>query len=109
MTGPSRCPRCKQPISWWRNASREGRIPVDLSADPDKGSIRKIVSTDPDTKQPCVYGKKLAPDEVGEAMANGEMLFTHHSDTCSARRPHNPKPAGLQLDLPNNNSRRRHP
>lgn len=104
---PSRCSKCKQPISWWRNANREGRLPVDLSSDDEKGTIRKIVTQDPETGKPVIYGQKLTPDEVGVATADGEMLFTHHSDTCTSRRPHNPKPAGLELNLPRKNKNRR--
>lgn len=100
---PAVCPKCEAPIAWWPNANRPGMIPVDLSSDSEKGSIQKIVTRTPGPRgiaRETVVASKLSGADLAAAIANGEMLFTHHSDTCTALRPVNPRPDHVHLDLP---------
>lgn len=104
---PSECTKCHLPVSWWRSASRDGGwIKVDQSSDSDQGTVQKIVSKDPVTKQDVVYGKVLSGRELADAVSAGELLFTLHKTSCLALKPHNPRPPGVQLNLPKKTTRR---
>lgn len=102
---PRHCPKCEQPILWWRNANRKGMVCVDLSSD-DAGTVRKLVNDDPDHPgQTIVWGKKLSGMDLAAAKADGVLLFTLHSVTCPAERPPNPRPAGLEIPTPTRSHR----
>lgn len=95
--GPRVCSKCHAPVAYWRNANREDSyLKVDLSFD-DAGTVQKIVSTDPVTRKPLVWGKRLTGRDLADALANGERLHQLHSQTCSATRISNPKPEGLEI------------
>jgi hypothetical protein len=47
-----------------------------------------------------VFGRVLNKRDLADAVSEGKLLFTLHSTTCSARRPVNPKPPGVQIDRP---------
>lgn len=95
---PSLCPKCKLPVSWWHNASREDRkIMVDLSPDPESGTVQKIASKDPVTKADKIFGKVLSGKALADAVSEGEMLFTLHKSSCLALKPLNPRPAGVEF------------
>lgn len=95
--GPRLCGRCHAPVAYWRNANREDAyMKVDLSSD-DAGTVQKIVSKDPDTGAPVVWGRRLTGTALAEAIANGERLHQLHSRTCAALRTPNPKPEGLEI------------
>lgn len=88
---PRRCGQCQQPVLYWRNANRDDRyLKVDPSSD-ESGTVQKLVNAD------GIWGKRLTGPELAGAVASGEMLFTLHSTTCSARRKPNPKPEGLEI------------
>lgn len=94
---PRHCKRCEEPILFWRSTARDGSICVDASPD-DNGTVRKIVTYPPDEK-PRVYGEKLSGVELAAAVEAGEMLWTLHSMTCPAVKPHHGgKPPGLGID-----------
>lgn len=97
--GPRVCPDCDAPVAWWRNeAQREERwLLVDLSSD-DAGTVAKTVRRDPEhPARRIAWGRKLTGIDLADAIASGEMLFTLHAVTCTARRPPNPKPEGLEI------------
>lgn len=88
---PRRCGQCQQPVLYWRNANRDDRfLKVDPSSD-ESGTVQKLVNAD------GVWGKRLSGRELADAVASGDMLFTLHNVTCSARRKPNPKPEGLEI------------
>lgn len=78
--GPARCRDCQQPITFWRSTEREGSwLCVDLSPD-DNGTVIKIPTP------AAVYGRRLSGVDLAAAACDGELLFTIHATTCSARR-----------------------
>lgn len=88
---PRRCGQCQQQVLYWRNAHRDDRfLKVDPSSD-ESGTVQKIVN------DAGIWGKRLTGSDLAAAVASGEMLFTLHSATCSARRKPNPKPEGLEI------------
>lgn len=98
---PARCRWCDLPVRWWPNTKRDTVLCVDWSPDPG-GYVRQMNSQDPVTREPVTYGQVLTDDEVAAAHADGTdaKLFTLHSRTCSAQKPRNPKPEGLQILRP---------
>lgn len=108
---PRVCPKCEAPVLWWRNANQgpdEKWLCVDLSSD-EAGTVQKIVTTDrsdPHREQRIVWGRRLTGMDLAAAVGAGELLFTLHATTCSAHRPTNPKPEGLQIAWPNSPRRR---
>nr|WP_143545534.1 hypothetical protein [Rhodococcus sp. 15-1154-1] len=76
-----------------------GWIPVDLSPDPELGTIRKHFSGT--ARDRVVYAEILKGDDLDSARADGERLWIRHSEICTARKPFNPRPAHVRLDLPN--------
>ena len=97
--GPRTCSKCSAPILVWRNTSGN-YTRVDASPD-EHGTVRRLVTRDPVTGRDVPMAQVLKGPQLAEAIANSELLFTRHQSTCSANRPHNPKPAGLQV-LPTN-------
>lgn len=99
---PKPCPKCDQPVLWWRNANRDSWICVDPSSD-ENGTVLKLVNQE--DGRPVVWGKKLSGRDLANAISAGDMLFTLHATTCTAQRPRNPKPAGLQFHRPDKDAR----
>ncbi|ORJ92598.1 hypothetical protein A6F55_23840 [Prescottella equi] len=89
------CRDCRQPIAWARSMVRENSwIALDTSPDPALGSVRKrFVYENGADRPPVVYAEVLKGDALHAAIANGEALWIVHRDSCSAHRPHNPRPA----------------
>lgn len=97
--GPRRCSKCNAPVAWWRNEAQreETWMLVDLSSDP-AGTVRRTTRPDPnDRTRQIAWGRRLSGLDLAEAVGAGEMLFTLHATTCTARRPRNPKPAGVEI------------
>ena len=106
-SGPRRCSKCNAPVAWWRNElQREEKwLLVDLSSD-SSGTVRKTVRPDQDDRtRQIAWGRKLSGMDLAEAVAAGEMLFTLHATTCTARRVRNPKPAGVEIVRPARDNR----
>lgn len=100
------CHDCGSEIRWFQPMRPDGKpMPVDVSPDPDEGTIRRHISGP--ANKTILLGEALRGDALDRARADGEQLWMHHSTTCSAHKPYNPKPAGLSLDLPPTRSRRR--
>lgn len=88
---------------YWRNSNGNPArgvtyLCVDASSD-DAGTVRKEASRD-DAGRPLVWGRVLSGIDLAAAVEAGEMLFTLHSSTCSAKRGPNPKPQGVEIDWP---------
>ncbi|OZC62118.1 hypothetical protein CH267_00830 [Rhodococcus sp. 06-621-2] len=90
----SQCARCNQEVQWCQTRERGTPVALDPSPDPDDGWVRLQVLADK------VYVDILAGDELAAAQADGESLFMLHSKTCSARKPFNPRPDHVKLELP---------
>lgn len=106
---PKLCRDCDAPIFYWRNANGnpchgETFLCVDTSSD-DSGTVRKEVSRD-DAGRPLVWGRVLSGIDLAAAVEAGEMLFTLHASTCSAKRAPNPKPPGVEIAWPKTSSRK---
>ena len=87
---------------FWRNANSDrddAYLMVDLSHD-ESGSVQKIVN------KSGVWGRRLTGRALDDAVASGEMLFTPHRQTCTAHKPANPKPQGLEIEWPATKNRR---
>ncbi|WP_094980319.1 hypothetical protein [Rhodococcus pyridinivorans] len=91
------CRNCKAEITWATSTGSGKRIPLDLYPAPGLGSVRKRDIRDEDG---VVYADILRGDELHRAIADQQPLYVLHSETCHARRPPNPKPAHVRLDLP---------
>ena len=81
-------------------------IPVDVSPDPDYGTVRRHVSGTAD--ETVLRGEILKGSALDEARADGEPLWMRHAETCTANKPFNPKPPGLELTLAPHKPTRRH-
>jgi len=93
------CKDCGSEIRWFQPMRPDGKpMPVDVSPDPDEGTIRRHISGPSD--KTILRGEALKGDALIRARADGERLWMHHADTCSEQKPFNPKPAGLSLNLP---------
>lgn len=96
----SECKDCHAPVHWCKSMSREDRwIPVDISPDPELGTVRKHFSGPINGR--VVYGEVLKGSDLDAARADGERLWIRHSEICTARKPFNPRPPHIRLDLPN--------
>lgn len=89
----SRCRNCNQEIVWAKSMSRDSWIPLDPSMD-TTGSVRKIRIDD------TPYAQVLSGDDLHAAIANGELLWVLHRESCNAFRPTNPMPAHIRDALP---------
>lgn len=90
----SQCSRCMQEVQWCRTRERGTAVALDPSPDAEFGSVRLQVLAD------AVFVDILSGDDLAAAQADGENLFMLHSKTCSARKPFNPKPDHVHLELP---------
>jgi len=52
----------------------------------DKGTVQKVIGTDPDTGKRVPLALVLSGLDLAEAVADGRLLFPLHHTTCSARR-----------------------
>ncbi|MCZ1075063.1 hypothetical protein [Rhodococcus sp. A5(2022)] len=93
----SRCRDCKEEITWATSTGSGKRIRLDLYPDPAAGRVRKRDVRDEDG---VVYADILRGDDLHRAIADQQPLYVLHSDTCHARRPPNPKPPHIRIDLP---------
>lgn len=93
----ARCRNCKAEITWATSTKTGKRIPLDLYPDPGFGVVRKRDIRDEDG---VIYADILKGDELNRAIADQHALYVLHSETCHARRPPNPKPAHIRIDLP---------
>jgi len=98
----ARCRDCHAEITWARSATTGRMIPLDLYPDTGRGSVRKRDTKDETGR---VWADILTGEALHHAIANGDRLYVPHRETCHARRPPNPKPDHVRLDLPR--SRRR--
>lgn len=95
----AQCRNCKEKITFAKSMTRaDSWIPLDLYPVAGKGSVRKRFITE-DGKD-IVYGEVLTGTSLHSAIANAELLYARHSETCTAKRPFNPKPAHVVLDIP---------
>lgn len=93
MSGPRQCRDCELPIRLVRSMTRpDGWIVLDASMDTD-GEVRVHQHADGS------YGEVLRDDALAAAQANGELLWMLHRRNCTAKKPTNPKPAHVQLNL----------
>ncbi len=97
-SGPRRCQRCDAPIVWRLNTASGKPFRLDQSPD-DSGDV--IVHRNHPPAGELLRATRLAGDELVAAKADGELLFTRHSKTCSALKEPNPKPEGVQIEWPN--------
>lgn len=97
--GPQ-CRDCGAPIRWAKSLTTGKWIPLDYSSDPN-GIFRRGLG--PDGK----HAQRLAGADLAAALADGELLWTQHHATCSARKPHNPCPAHLRDQILTTTPRRR--
>lgn len=96
----SECKDCHTDVHWCRSMAREdGWIPVDLSPDPELGTVRKHHSGSRAGDR-VVYAEILKGDALIAARADGERLWIRHSESCTARKHFNPRPPHIKLDLP---------
>ncbi|MGW0043448.1 hypothetical protein [Rhodococcus sp. NPDC003348] len=96
----SRCRHCQQQIVWAKSMTHDSWMPLDPSPDPGLGTVRRHpVHENGPTARPTIYGEILTGAALHTAIADGELLWIRHRDSCNAFRPHNPKPAHLTLDL----------
>lgn len=92
--GRAQCSACMQEVQWCQTRERGTPVALDPSPDTESGSVRlQILTGKP-------YVDILTGDALAAAQADGEPLFMLHSKTCSSRKPFNPKPAHVTLDLP---------
>lgn len=95
----AQCRDCGLEIRWLKPMRPEGKaIPVDVSPDPDYGTVRRHVSGTADTT--VLRGEILKGAALDEARADGEPLWMRHAETCTAHKPYNPKPAHVTLNIP---------
>ncbi|MBE7162651.1 MAG: hypothetical protein INR72_15545 [Williamsia herbipolensis] len=100
---PSVCGRCQAPLLVWRNAKTEDTmLRLDLSPD-ETGTVRKVIRTV--DGQDRAFGYVLTPEQRGDAIASGELLFVLHSTTCTAHRAPNPRPDHVRVELANREDR----
>ena len=101
------CWHCHQNIVFMWSMTGEGKaIPFDPSPDSSTGTARRHTTTGPDGRTK-VYAEFLTADALHTALADGDLLWTPHRNTCNAFRPHNPKPPGLEINLPTGRTGRR--
>lgn len=100
-SGPQ-CRDCGAPIRWAKSVSTGKWMPLDYSSDPN-GIWRRGIGPNGQ------HAQRLAGADLAAALADGELLWTQHHATCSARRPHNPCPPGVrdQIDALTPSRRRR--
>lgn len=96
----AQCKKCKSSdVTWAKSMARAGGwILLDIYPDASRGTVRKRIETERGKK--VVYGQVLAGTELYAALADNAKLYVRHSETCTARRPFNPRPQHLDLDLP---------
>ncbi|MDG3012487.1 hypothetical protein G4X40_20310 [Rhodococcus sp. D2-41] len=94
------CRDCGSPVRWVLTSGRGTRVPIDLSPDSDHGTARVFSAPHPATGREALWAELLTGDRLTAAHADGEMLFMLHARTCTAHKPHNPRPAHIRLDLP---------
>lgn len=100
MSGPGpQCRDCRQPIVWATNSATGSSVPLDPSPDPGLGTLRRWHGQD-DRGRPRAYVQRLGGVELHAAVANGQLLWIDHRQSCNARRPHNPKPAHIHAPTP---------
>ena len=93
------CSDCGLEIRWFEPRHPGGKpIPVDISPDPEVGTVRRIKSGS--ASEDVLRGEVLRGRALDEARADGERLWMRHAETCTAHKPFNPKPAHVVLDIP---------
>lgn len=100
----AKCRDCHTEITWARSSATGRMIPLDLYPDTGLGSVRKRETRDETGR---IWADILTGESLHHAIANGERLYVLHRETCHARRPPNPKPAHVRLDLPRRPGRHR--
>lgn len=93
------CKDCKQPIVWATNSASGRSVPLDPSPDPGLGTLERWVTEDSRGHR-TGWVRRLAGTDLHAAIANGHLLWVDHRQSCSAHRPHNPRPSHVQLRLP---------
>lgn len=93
----ARCRDCRAEITWARSTATGRMIPLDLYPDPGRGSVRKRETRDETGR---IWADILRGESLHRAIANSDPLYVLHRETCTAKRPPNPKPAHIKLDLP---------
>lgn len=94
----AQCKKCKSEITWAKSMTRQGGwIPLDIYPD-SRGTVIKRFEREQGRE--VVYGQVLTGTELYAALADNAKLYVRHSETCTARRPFNPRPQHLNLDLP---------
>ena len=95
----AQCNKCKEKITFAKSMTRaDSWIPLDLYPVAGKGSVRKRFLTE--NGDEVVYGEVLTGTNLHSAIANAELLYVKHRETCTANRPYNPRPAHVTLNLP---------
>ena len=95
----AQCRKCKEKITFAKSMTRaDSWIPLDLYPVAGKGSVRKRFI--PENGKDVVYGEVLTGTKLHSAIANAELLYARHSETCTANRPFNPKPDHVTLNIP---------
>ena len=93
------CDVCKAPLRWFEPMRPGGKkIPVDLSPDPDYGTVRQVESGS--ASETILRGEVLRGRALDLARADGERLWMRHAENCTALKPFNPKPAHVTLNIP---------
>lgn len=85
---------CDAKILFARSMATGRSMPLDLYPDPGRGTVRKHFVTE--HGEEVVYGEVLRGTALAVALANSELLYVMHADTCLANRPLNPMPAHLR-------------
>ncbi len=99
----SRCRHCKQPLVWATNSTSGKPMPLDPSPDSGLGSFERWVAENSDGER-ISYARRLTGEALHAAIANGQLLWIDHRDSCNAFRPHNPRPPHVTLTLRNSRS-----
>lgn len=98
-SGPQ-CRDCGAPIVWAISLTTGKWLPLDYSSDPN-GTIRRGLGPDGQ------HAQRLAGADLAAAVFDGELLWTQHHATCSARKPHNPCPPHVRDSVAAIGTRRR--
>lgn len=98
----ARCRDCRAEITWARSTATGRMIPLDLYPDTGRGSVRKRETRDETGR---IWADILHGESLHRAIANADKLYVLHRETCTARRPKNPRPPHITVNFPHRHRR----